>query len=101
METQRTGGLKSALELALARLDRGTPARPALTPKQKTRLAELDREAAARVAELEIVWDGRIAALRQAGDAEKTAAAEAEKQREIRRARERAEQEKEKVRHEN
>lgn len=101
MEAQPKGGLKSALELALARLDKGAEPRKSLTPAQKARLAELDREAAAGAAELEIAWDGRIAALRAAGDPEKLTEAEAQKQREIRRVRDRAEQEKERVRHES
>ena len=66
--------LKSAYELAMARLQaddrkQGVVERKPLTRSQKKRIAELRQEARAKLAELEILRDERLAGA--AGDPEK------------------------------
>ena len=68
--------LKSAYELAMERLrakdrDEGVAEGPPLTPKQKERIAELRREAEAKLAELEILHGKNLAGTR--GDPEEIA----------------------------
>lgn len=46
--------MKSAYELAMERLDKSGPAAPPLTPEQKARLAEIDRVYQSKIAEREI-----------------------------------------------
>jgi hypothetical protein len=57
--------MKSAYELAMSRLEQGSPSRP-LTEEQKKALAEIDSEHDAKVAERKIFLEGEIAKL--AGD---------------------------------
>jgi hypothetical protein len=52
--------MKTAYELAMERLNKATPATK-LTAEQKQRLAELDSQCAAKVAEREITLNGEIA----------------------------------------
>ncbi|MBI5396167.1 MAG: hypothetical protein HZA91_12800 [Verrucomicrobia bacterium] len=62
--------MKSSYELAMERLGKtGGPERK-VTDEQKRRIAELDSVYKAKIAELEIGMEGRIAAARAAGDAE-------------------------------
>lgn len=48
------GAMKSAYELAMERLAKSEPATRPLTPEQKARLAEIDRVYQGRIAEREI-----------------------------------------------
>jgi len=57
--------MKSAYELAMSRLEQGSPSR-SLTEEQKNALAEIDSEHDAKVAERKIFLEGEIAKL--AGD---------------------------------
>jgi len=71
--------LKSAFELAMERLkakdrDEGVPEEAPLTPDQKGRIAELRRDAQAKLAELEILHRKNVAAA--GGDPEATAKVE-------------------------
>jgi hypothetical protein len=51
--------MKSAYELAMSRLEKGSPSRP-LTEEQKKALAEIDSEQDARIAERRIFLEGEI-----------------------------------------
>jgi hypothetical protein len=57
--------MKSAYELAMSRLEKGSPSRP-LTEEQKKALAEIDSEQDARIAERRIFLEGEIS--KAAGD---------------------------------
>lgn len=52
--------MKSAYELAMSRLEKSTPA-PALTQDQKLKLAEVDSEINAKIAEKKIFLEDQIA----------------------------------------
>jgi hypothetical protein len=52
--------MKSAYELAMSRLEKGSPSRP-LTEEQKKALAEIDSEQDARIAERRIFLEGEMA----------------------------------------
>jgi hypothetical protein len=59
--------MKTAYELAMERLNKTAPLTP-LTPEQKARLAELDAEYKAKIADREIFIQGKLEAARAAGD---------------------------------
>jgi hypothetical protein len=61
--------MKSAYELAMERLNKGTPAAK-ITDEQKRALAELDSLYAAKVAEREIFLNGEMAKAAAKGDYE-------------------------------
>jgi hypothetical protein len=61
--------MKSAYELAMERLNKGTPAAK-ITDEQKRALAELDSLYAAKVAEREIFLNGEMAKAAEKGDYE-------------------------------
>ena len=90
--------IKSAYELALERLGGGATAPPALTPEQKTALADIDRETAAKLAEQGILAKSRIQAALGAGDVEGAQKLQAEYATEQRRIRDRGEERKEEIR---
>jgi hypothetical protein len=69
--------MKSAYELAMERLNKESP-QARLTDAQRRELAELDSVCAAKIAEREIEFQGRIAGAEAAGDFE--AAAQAREQ---------------------
>ena len=52
--------MKSAYELAMSRLEKGSPTRP-LTEEQKKALSEVDSEHNAKIAERKIFLEGEIA----------------------------------------
>lgn len=91
-------GLKSALDLAMARLDREEGAVEPLTDGQKEALAEIDSQARARIAELEILMGDRMAAARSKGDAEEVRKLEDQRSAEMAKLRDRAERDKARVR---
>ena len=57
--------MKSAFELAMSRLEKEAPIRK-LTPEQKERIAEVDSEYGAKIAERKLFLDGELA--KAAGD---------------------------------
>lgn len=57
--------MKSAFELAMSRLEKEAPIRK-LTPAQKERIAEVDSEYAAKIAERKVFLEGELA--KAAGD---------------------------------
>jgi hypothetical protein len=90
--------MKSAYELAMERLEKRDGKAAAVTEAQKKALADLDAELKARLAELEIMNAGPIAAARAAGDFEKAATLEEDHRREVARAKDRIESRKDEVR---
>lgn len=96
MNKEKTSGLKSSFELAIERLaGREGPAR-ALTPEQKTALAEIDRAAKAKVAELEIMLASSLAGAQD--DPEKVEQLKSRHQAEVAKIHAKAEADKERVR---
>lgn len=93
-----SSGLKSALDIALERLGAGGTFDRKLSEEQKKALAEVERQAQAKVAEVEILMAQRIGAARARGDEEEAMKLEEEKRREIARIRERAESDRERIR---
>ncbi|MDD5678082.1 MAG: hypothetical protein PHW60_08855 [Kiritimatiellae bacterium] len=88
--------LKSALDLAMERLEKRDGAMARLTDAQKTALAEVDRKTKAKQAELEILGSDRLA---KAGeDPEKIELIKTEQRAEIEKIKVRAEEEKERIR---
>jgi hypothetical protein len=68
---QESVAMKSAYELAMERLKKSAPAEgPELTPEQKEQLAEVDRVFQGRLAEREIFLKQRLAEAQSAGQAE-------------------------------
>ncbi|MCS7091532.1 MAG: hypothetical protein RMN51_10325 [Verrucomicrobiota bacterium] len=63
----KSGGMKTAYELAMERLNRTAPL-PPLTEEQKREIAELESRFKARIAEREITIQQQIAAARAQGD---------------------------------
>lgn len=97
MEDNKSRGMKSALELAMEKIDRDGEA-PALTDDQKNRIAEVERTSRAGIAEIEILTAQRLAEARAGGDMEAVARLEEEKASEIGRLRRKAEKEKDDIR---
>lgn len=94
---KKSAGLKSAFDLAMERLEKAQGPLRRLTEEQREELAHIERNAKAKIAEIEIMFDGQIASARAAGDEEKVAELEERKRLEIRKVRERAEEEKDRV----
>lgn len=90
--------MKSAYELAMERLRQRDGADRLLTHEQREAIAEIDRQLRAKLAELEIVMGGEIAAARAGGDAEKLAELERRFAAETAKSRERAEADKDEIR---
>ncbi len=93
-----SGGIKSALELAMERMRQKQGEIVPLTHEQKAAIAEIEAETKAKVAEQEIMAQERVRAAYAGGDAEAARKVEEEIQAEIARIRERGERKKEKVR---
>lgn len=87
--------MKSAYELAMSRLEQGSPTR-SLTEEQKKALAEIDSEYDAKVAERKIFLEGEIA--KSAGDEHAITSLRAQLASEIASIEEKRESKKEKVR---
>lgn len=91
--------MKTALELAMERFQApGEGAAAPLSDEQKRELAEIDREAAAKIAEQEILLKSRIGAALAGGNAEEVVKLREQLATELRRIRERAEAKKDEVR---
>jgi len=88
--------LKSALDLAMERLQERDGAQARLTDAQKAALAEVDRKTKAKLAEREILGSDRLA--KAGDDPEKVEPIKAEQRVEIEKIKARAEQEKERIR---
>jgi hypothetical protein len=90
-------GVKSALDIALERFG-PLPETQTLTPEQKQKIADLDRNYQAQIAEKEVVYDERIRNAQRSGDFPRAEEIRQEKARELRKLKERLEQDKEKAR---
>lgn len=91
-------GLKSALDLAMERLEKKDGRAAALTAEQKSALAEVERAVQAKLAETEIMLNQSLAAARARGDAEEAAKLEEQKRSEFARIRRRGEDDKDRIR---
>lgn len=91
-------GLKSALDLAMERLGGGGGPPSVLNDEQKKAIAEIDKQARAKIAEIEILMGKRIAEAREKGDAEALEKLEEQKRLDVAKVRERAEGDKQDVR---
>lgn len=89
--------MKSAYELAMERLDESSPS-VALTDEQKAKLAAVDENFTAKIAEKELFLGGLITKAKETGNFEELAQLEEQKVRELSRLREKLEEEKDKVR---
>lgn len=100
MGDEKKEGLKSAFDLAMDRLAQKGGALVTLTPEQKTQIAEVGQRAQAKIAEVEILFQKRIADARGSGGEvqEKVRELEANQAHEIAKIRERTEAEKQKIR---
>jgi hypothetical protein len=87
--------MKSAVELAMSRLNKDAPIRK-LTDEQKQRIAEIDSEITAKIAEKKVFLDGEIA--KSAGDSLAQDELRRQLAGEIARLEEKREEKKEKVR---
>jgi hypothetical protein len=89
--------MKSAYELAMERLEKKAPS-VALTPEQKSQIAEIDSTFKARIAERELFLKDQIAKAQATGKYEEVPELEQQLAREIRRINSDAEEKKEKIR---
>lgn len=97
-EAKKSGGIKSALELAMERMQQAQGDVVPLTHDQKLAIAEIEAETKAKVAEEEIMSRDRLQAAYASGDAEAARKVEEEIRSEIARLRERGETKKQKIR---
>ena len=98
MAEKKATGITSAVELALERLAGRGEAPTGLSAEQKQALAEVDCQVRARVAEVEILMDGKMATARAKPDPEALQKLAEQRQDEIRRLRERGERDKDAIR---
>lgn len=89
-------GLKSALDLAMERLAQRDGAPTKLTDAQKVALAEVDRKTKAKLAEREILARDRL--IKAGDDPDQVEPIKAEQRAEIAKIKNRAEEEKERIR---
>lgn len=94
--TLKGNGLKSAWELAMERMERENGGVRSLSEAQKKQIAEIDRKAAAKIAEVEIMMKERL--LKADGNPEEVERITGDKKAETAKIQEKAEREKEKVR---
>ena len=100
MKEKEEGGMKSALELAMEKVDRQGGKRRVLTDDQKQRLQEVGKELAAGVAEVEIMARQRMTEAGAAGNVERLQELEDQTARETARLRREAERKKRAIREE-
>jgi hypothetical protein len=98
MREKKTAGIKSAYEVAMERLAGHGEAPATLSEEQKKALAEVDTQVRAKVAEVEILMDRKLADALAKPDAEGFQKLAEQKNVEIRRIRERGERDKETIR---
>lgn len=89
--------MKSAYELAMERLEKGSPTAK-LTEAQKAEIAEIENLSKAKVAEREVFLKDQIGKALAAGKYEEVAELEQELARDLRRLQEKCEEQKERVR---
>jgi len=97
-DAKKSGGIKSALDLAMERLQQKQGDVVPLTHDQKLAIAEIESETKAKVAEEEIMMQDRVRTAYAKGDAEAARKVEEDIRAEIARLRERGERRKEKIR---
>ncbi len=97
-DKKKSGGVKTALELAMERMQQKQGDIVPLTHDQKLAIAEIEAETKAKIAEEEIMSKGRLQAAYASGDAEAARTVEEEIRGEIARLRERGESRKAKIR---
>lgn len=100
MKEEEEGGMKSALELAMEKVNRQGGKSRALTDDQKQQLQEVGKDLAARIAEVKIMSGQRMEEARAAGNVERLEELEDQAARETSRLRREAERKKEKIREE-
>ena len=97
-DEKKGGGMKSALELAMERLEKEGGAIRPLSDEQKARIAEVEKELKAKIAELDILTGQRLEEARAGADAERIAELEQGRQNEVARLQRQAEERKERIR---
>jgi hypothetical protein len=95
---KQSGGMKSALELAMERMQKSEGDIVPLTDEKKAAIAEIEAEAKAKVAEIEIMSRERAQAAASAGDVEAARKIDEDRAAEIARIRDRAAVKKRKIR---
>jgi hypothetical protein len=98
MQEKKEGGMKSALELAMERLEKKGGKTVSLSAEQKQALQEIEKNLTAKIAEVEILAGQGIEKARADGDVERLQVLEEQRVRETGRLRRVAERKKEKVR---
>ena len=98
MAKNEDGGIKSAYELAMERLEQKEGKLKPLTDEQKAAIAEADSEMQAKIAQIEITMDPQIAQVRMTGDEQQARDLEAQKAADLERARTQAEDAKKQIR---
>jgi hypothetical protein len=98
MNEKKEAGLKSALDLAMERLEKKNGKIAALSAEQKKAIAEIDGQTKAKIAEIEILRSKEIAEARAKGDGEELKKLEEQKLFDIGKARSRAESDKDRIR---
>ena len=98
MIEKKEAGLKSALDLAMERLEKKNGKIAALSAEQKKAIAEIEGQMKAKVAEIEILRNKELAEARAKGDPEEIRKLEEQKLFDIGKVRSQAESEKERVR---
>ena len=101
MNKQGEQDIKSAYELAMERLDAEWGAVKHLTDAQRRKLASMDEEMQARLAEVNIQYDESVQAAREQGNRDGVAQLEAEREQRLQQIREETETRKEAVRGES
>lgn len=91
-------GIRSALEIAMERLEKKEGSPRTLSDEQKAALSEVERKLQARIAEEEILTGQKLAEVRARGDLEEAAQIESWKNEEVGRLRREAERKKEQIR---
>jgi hypothetical protein len=98
MTEDKTSGLKSAFDLAMERMAQRGESMARLSEAQKKAIAETASRTKAKIAEVEILYDKKLAEARAAEDAEKVKKIEDELRAEIAKLRAKEEDEKTRIR---
>ncbi len=98
MVNEKAGGIKSAYDLALERLEKRDGKLTPLTPEQKKAIAEAENMAKAKTAEVEIMFQQKWQAAFAGGKPEEIEEVERQKRSELDRIRRQAEADKERIR---
>ena len=100
MADNKKSGMKSAFDLAMARLEKRDGKLAPLSAEQKKALAEVENKAKAKTAEVEIMFEQKLQAAYAGGKPEEIAEVERQKRSDLDRIRRQAEDEKERIRQE-